>query len=217
MTDKPTRVLDAGGGQGQMSAIWAAAGHSVTLVDAAEPMLQQAQLLLDERQLSQRVTLHHSTLQAYLPGAPQFSRILCHAVLEWTRDPRALVQQLAARLTPDGVLSLMFYNRHSLVLRNAMGGILVKLQQDKLAGDGRKLTPTNPIDPAAAYSWLEQAGLTIELKRGVRCLFDYMPRITQRAADFDDIIALERPLREQEPYRHMARYIHVVARRSAPA
>jgi len=207
----PLQVLDAGGGQGQMAAIWAARGHRVTLVDAAQPMLAEADTLLRHHGVRDRVCLHHQPLQAFLPQAPRYDLVLCHAVLEWTRDPRQLLTLLAERLAPGGRLSLMFYNRHSLVLRNAMGGILHKIQQDKLAGDGRKLTPINPIDPDTLYRWLEDADLSVQSRRGVRCLFDYMPRVTQRAAQFDEIMALERPLRGQQPYVHLARYIHVMA------
>ena len=207
----PLQVLDAGGGQGQMAAIWAARGHQVTLVDAAQAMLDEADKLLQERQLADQVTLHHQTLQSFLPQAPCYDLVLCHAVLEWTRDPRQLVALLADRLEPGGRLSLMFYNRHSLVLRNAMGGILSKIREDKLAGDGRKLTPITPLDPDTLYQWLGAAGFAITACHGVRCLFDYMPRITQRSADFEQIMALERPLRNQQPYLHLARYIHVLA------
>lgn len=208
------KVLDAGGGQGQMAAIWAKRGHCITLVDAAAPMLQEAQQLLEQQELLQQVELLHQPLQTYLPQAPAFDLVLCHAVLEWTRDPQQLIQLLAGCLPPGGKLSLMFYNRHSLVLRNAMGGILGKIREDKLAGDGRKLTPINPIDPDTLYGWLGAAGFSISTIQGVRCLFDYMPRITQRAADFEQIMAMERPVRGQQPYLHLARYIHVMAEKA---
>lgn len=48
--------------------------------------------------------------------------ILFHAVLEWVADPRSVLQTLWSVLRPGGVLSLMFYNAHGLLMHNMVAG-----------------------------------------------------------------------------------------------
>lgn len=209
----PCRVLDAGGGLGHMSRWFAAADHQVTLLEPAENMLKAAAKLDQEAGLEQRITTVQSTLSAYTKCAEpaSFEVILCHAVLEWLQDPHAAITELEHLLAPGGRLSLMFYNQHSLVLRNALRGNLKKVKRADWKGDGKGLTPFQALLPEQVYSWLEQQGLQVELTSGIRCFYDYLPAKARDTYAFDDILELELNHYRQQPYTHMARYIHVLA------
>ncbi len=214
LRDQPVlSILDAGGGQGHMSRWFAAAGHRIVLCDSSRPMLDRALQLNKAEGLSDRIRLEHAEIMDFCRQQQSYDLILCHAVLEWSEQPRQLLGKLTTQLKPGGRLSLMFYNRHSLVLRNALRGNLRKVRRGDWRGDGKGLTPMQPIDPDQLYGWLEQDGLHIDALSGIRCFYDYLPLKVRQTYDFNDILELERVHYRQQPYIHMARYIHVLATR----
>ena len=213
---QPMTILDAGGGQGHMSRWFAGAGHQLDLFDASKEMLAKADLLNKDAGLSNNIELHHSTIEQFCQSRKdQYQMLLCHAVLEWLEDPFTLLNNLLDHLSPGGTLSLMFYNQHSLVLRNALRGNLRKVKRADWRGDGQGLTPYQPIAPDHIYAELSAAGLTINQLSGIRCFYDYLPVKVRQTYEFDDILELEIDHYRQQPYIHMARYIHVIATKSA--
>lgn len=209
-------ILDAGGGLGNMSRWLAEAGHTITLIDAAEAMLVEAKKLNQQEGLADLIRLEHSTISDFVhTQQPQarYDLILCHAVLEWLEQPELAIEQLSGLLADGGTLSLMFYNQHSLVLRNALRGNLRKVKRADWSGDGKGLTPYQALLPETVYQWLENNGLNIELTSGIRCFFDYLPKHVKENYDMTDLLDLERDHYRTEPYIHMARYIHVSAKK----
>ncbi len=212
----PLTILDAGGGQGHISRWFARQGHQVVLCDASAPMLEKAAALNQQAGLAERIQLQHLSVAQFCQGNRQaFDLILCHAVLEWVQQPQLLLQQLLPQLKVGGWLSLMFYNRHSLVLRNALRGNLRKVKRADWRGDGRGLTPYQPLDPEQVYQWLDALSVEVEQLSGIRCFYDYLPAKVKQDYRFEDILELERDHYQQQPYIHMARYIHLLGRRRA--
>ncbi len=204
-------VLDAGGGQGQLAGWCAKQGHRLVLCDISATMLEEAKQRAETEGLQSQFEFIHSPITEYCQQEPrQFDLILCHAVLEWVADPNALLTSLEQRLKPGGQLSLMFYNRHSIVLRNALRGNFRKALSPNLDGDGTGLTPTNPCDPQQIEALLEALNLQLKSRAGVRCFYDYLPLPVRKNYSFDDILELERRFRQQPPYVQMARYIHLI-------
>ena len=209
---KKLRVLDAGGGLGQMSARLVALGHEVVLVEPAAPMLARAQQQFAEAGLtSSGVQCVQTSIQA-LPQAlpPQtFDLVVCHAVLEWLVDPLETLAQLLPWIAPSGYLSLAFYNRESIVWKNLLKGNVDRARAADKAGDAGSLTPISPQSAPQVLVWLAQQGMAVTQVTGVRCLHDYLfPGVKIEA---DTLLALERELGRQEPYKWLGRYIHVVA------
>ncbi len=207
-------ILDAGGGQGHISRWFAEQGHQLDLCDASEQMLHSARQINLEQGLAEQIRLHHSNIEQFChQKSSRYDAVICHAVLEWSESPEHLVRQLCATLKPGGSLSLMFYNQHSLVLRNALRGNLRKVKRADWRGDGKGLTPYQPLDPEQVYQWLEQQSINIDLKSGIRCFYDHLPLKVKQTYAFEDILELERNHYRQQPYIHMARYIHVLGRK----
>ena len=211
---RPLRVLDAGCGLGQMTAVVAALGHRVVSCDLSQAMLAEAQLAVaaTNPDLLTNVQFIHSSLQAldsHLAHEP-FDIVIFHAVLEWMEEPREGLQSLLRWLAPGGTLSLMFYNLHSLVFKNLLRGNFRKLDDKDFRGDPGGLTPISPLDPADVESWLAEAGLTLFGKRGIRSFYDYMDHAMQHkklAIPLDEIVRMEKHYGTQEPYRSLARYL----------
>ncbi|WP_421865541.1 methyltransferase domain-containing protein [Motiliproteus sp.] len=210
--DRELLILDAGGGQGQFARHCAALGHRVILCDLSEQMLEAADQLNREQGLEDRIELVNSPIETFCYQDPRkFELILCHAVLEWVPASEPVLQALSQRLTDTGCLSLMYYNRHSIVLRNALRGNFRKALSDQFGGDGGGLTPTHAREPKQIDAQLAALGMRIEAQHGVRCFYDYLPPKVRQTYAFEDILELEQRFRDQLPYCQMARYIHLIA------
>ncbi len=215
----PRRILDIGGGMGQLSLRLLALGYEVLLCDPSEKMLDHAReaasLLPPDQQ--QRLTIQRCTLQqAANSWNDTFDIVLCHAVLEWLAEPLSAIQDLNCLVKPGGHLSLMFYNLHSINLRNLIRGNFKKVKSGELAGYKNSLTPINPLEPEDVYSALTRSGFIDLGRAGVRVFSDYLTREISENRSFEDTLELEMQFSAQEPYISIARYIHVMAKKPSP-
>lgn len=212
---RPLQVLDAGGGLGQM-AIWLAQhGHQVVLAEPSAEMLQRAATTIAAAGLQDAIHLVQASVQELVAqNCGTFDLITFHAVLEWLAEPRAVLEQLLSHLKPDGWLSLMFFNHHSSVMRRLIAGDLETVRQGKIASDGQRgLAPISPLKPDEVLSWLAPLGLELHTWSGVRCFYDYMYRDVRKAAKLAEVLPLERRYSQQEPWRSLARYQHMLCRK----
>lgn len=117
------RVLDAGGGEGQTAIKMAERGHQVILCDLSAQMIDRAKQAAEAKGVSDNMQFIHCAAQDVASHLETpVDLILFHAVLEWVADPRSVLQTLWSVLRPCGVLSLMFYNAHGLLMHNMVAG-----------------------------------------------------------------------------------------------
>ena len=211
---RPLRILDAGGGEGHMACQLAALGHQVLLCDLSAEMIQRAKAAALEKGVSHNMQFVQSAAQDITQHLEQpVDLILFHAVLEWVADPRSVLQTLWSVLRPGGVLSLMFYNAHGLLMHNMVAGNFDYVQAGMPKKKKRTLSPDYPRDPAQVYLWLEEAGWQIMGKTGVRVFHDYLREKHQQRDCYEALLELETRYCRQEPYITLGRYIHVTARK----
>jgi S-adenosylmethionine-dependent methyltransferase len=211
---RPLRILDAGGGAGQMACRLAALGHQVTLCDLSAEMVARARQAAEQKGVSGNMHFIHCSAQEvvhYLESPVDL--ILFHAVLEWVSDPRSMLDILWSCLKPGGALSLMFYNANGLLLHNMVAGNFAYVQQGMAKRKKRTLSPDNPLRPEQVYDWLEQIGWLITGKTGVRVFHDYLREKQQQRECFEQLLALETAYCRQEPWISLGRYIHVTAQK----
>ncbi|SDK13834.1 methyltransferase domain-containing protein [Microbulbifer yueqingensis] len=212
------KVLDAGGGQGQFALDLAAAGHQVTLADISAEMLAQAQELAAERRVQQAVRFVHGPLQELSGRDGDNDLVLCHAVLEWLQQPREALLHLAQLLRPRGYLSLTFYNRRALEFRLLQRGSFRQLDRNVdsgyWGGHPGSLTPDNPLLPEWVQDWVAQAGLAVVAHSGIRCFNDYMTPSIRDKLPAQAIVEKELAYSQRDPYRQLARYVHLLCRRA---
>jgi S-adenosylmethionine-dependent methyltransferase len=205
-------ILDAGGGTGQLSVRFAKCGHHIVLNDISAEMLKLAQVSYHKNGIPEnRFQLLHQPIQN-LPDKfnHQFDIVLLHAVLEWLAEPPRVLEYLDRYLKPGGVLSLMFYNKHSIIFRNLLHGNFRKLKTDNFSGEGRSLTPLNPLQPEDVYAWIDALGYSLIRKSGIRVFSDNMrPEIKKQRTE-TDLVEMEERYCRTEPYLSLARYIHVM-------
>ena len=205
-------ILDAGGGTAQLSVKFAHGSHHVVVNDISAEMLKLAEASFHENLISDQLyQLLHQPVQSLADNYFQhFDLILFHAVLEWLAEPEKVLQCIDRYLKPGGVLSLMFYNKHSIILRNLLHGNFKKLKTDNFSGEGRSLTPLNPLDPEDVYAWMAALGYQQLSKSGIRVFSDNMrPEVKQQRTE-DDLLEMEEYYCRKEPYVSLGRYIHVM-------
>lgn len=105
----------------------------------------------------------------------------------------------------------MFFNANGLVMRNAVLGNFQLAIPGLKRRRQRSLSPQYPLDPPTVYGWLEQMGLSISGKTGVRVFHDYMKNKQQQVDEFAELLALEQRYCRQEPFISLGRYVHVMA------
>lgn len=215
---KPLRVLDAGGGFGQFAGMFASLGHEVTLCDLSSEMLRRAAALHEQAYPGCSMDYVHGAIQQ-LAQQPEhqagYDIVLCHAVLEWVEEPMSLVAALQQLAKPDGLLSLMFYNVHSLIYRNLIRGNFRKverLEAGDFSIDTDTLTPMNPLKPLDVREQLVKLGMQPMAESGVRVIYDYMAKPAQQARTLEDIITMELRYSQREPFRSQGRYYHILAK-----
>ncbi len=220
-TGDPPRVLDAGGGSGELALRLVQRGYRVWLLDYAPAMLDQARraarTLSDQAQA--RLTLCQMTAdevtRSFAPGS--FDVITCHTLVEYLPEPHDTLRELASLLRDGGLLSLSFVNRHAEVLRQVWkqddpAGALDKVESGcfcaRLFGISARAYTAEEVT-----AWLVEFGLTVVASRGVRAFADYVP--DERLDDpafFAELLRLEQAAAGRSPYRLIARYVHLLAR-----
>jgi S-adenosylmethionine-dependent methyltransferase len=215
--EKPLRVLDAGGGQGQFSLCLAQAGHQVVICDISAEMLKLAQEEVCARGLQGNVEFVHCAIQelpAHYSSAVQgFDVVLCHAVMEWVANPPELLACLNQYLKPEGFLSLTFYNVHSLIYKNLLRTNFKKIHEQDYGGARGSLTPINPLDPESVFSWVNQLPFDVLCTSGIRVFHDYIFDHENRERDPESVIALELAFSRKLPYQMLGRYIHMLMKK----
>jgi len=211
---EPLDIWDAGCGLGQMALWLAEEKHRLTCCDISYKMLERAKASF--MTAGQTADFFKMPSQELANRLPQQDLVLFHAVIEWLANPLETLEIIADRVKPDGHLSLLFFNYHSFVYRNAMKGgwrFPFLLEKSKWFGKGKKLTPPHPQKPEVLIAWLESQGFTIENITGIRVFHDYIEKEVLQASSMEELLALEYEYCREPTYRTMGRYVHILARK----
>ena len=226
LPEPPARVVDAGGGTGQLAVALARCGYQVTVVDTSAAMLATcAQRAAGE---GAEVANRLATVQgdaADLPallGPASRDAAICHDLITQVDDPAAVLAALAGVLGDGGVLSLSFANRDWLVLRAGRRGEhagALRLAHGRQAGAVRDRahreagrTPAPAMTLAEVEAELERAGFEPVAASGVGVFVDGGDEDPDPAG-LAALVELERLVATREPYRSSAKTVHVVGRR----
>ncbi|WP_392551964.1 tRNA uridine 5-oxyacetic acid(34) methyltransferase CmoM [Orbus wheelerorum] len=205
------KILDAGGGQGQIACKLAKLGHDVTICDISQQMLEVAKIEAQANGVD--LNYRHCAVQDLSHDlSASFDIVICHAVLEWVVDGPDFLSSLKTLLKPNGVLSLMFYNYHGLLFRTVTLANFGYVQAGLNKRKKKTLSPNYPRNPDDVYHWLGELNFNIINKTGIRVFHDYLVDKQKQQTRFDELLELEKQFCRQEPYINLARYIHVVAK-----
>lgn len=216
----PPRVLDAGGGSGELALRLVQRGYRVWLLDYSTGMVDQARDASGDLPNELRARLSFciaSVEEAADSFAPRFfEAITCHTLLEYVPDPQAALANLSGLLGVGGLLSVSFVNRHAEVLRQVWSRHDPAGALSKLAGGAFCATlfdvPGNSYTAEEVSAWLSDLGLRVTASCGVRAFADYVP--PERLDDPDYLVSLlrlEKAVANRPPYSLLARYVHLLA------
>jgi len=216
----PARVVDAGGGTGQLAVALARRGYQVTVVDTSAAMLATcAQRAAGE---GAEVGARVATVQgdaADLPallGPASRDAAVCHDLITQVDDPAAVLAALAGVVGDGGVLSLGFANRDWLVLRagrRGEHGSALRLAHGRQAGSFQGASAAAPaMTLEEVEAELERAGFQPVAASGVGVFVDSGDDDPDPAG-LNALVELENLVAAREPYRSSARTVHVVGRR----
>jgi S-adenosylmethionine-dependent methyltransferase len=217
------RALDLGCGTGAAAARLARLGIDVILLDSSATMLALAERTIVEAGVSDKITVKRGDAAqlADIFQMESFDIILCHNLLEYVDDPGAVLRG-AVRVMRDSSAIL------SVLVRNQAGEVLkAVLQTGDLAAAEHNLTAewgqeslyggrVRLFTPEALEAIVKDASLTINARRGVRVIADYLPAQTFRSAEYERIFALERKLGKRREFFGVARYMHCLASCATP-
>jgi SAM-dependent methyltransferase len=181
-------------------------------------MLDYAKRAAQKAGVAERIALKHgdaSELAAFETGS--FDLILCHNVLEFVDDPRALLHSAARALrSPLGIVSVLVRNQAGEVLKAALvNGDLAASECSLSAEWGDESLYGGKVrlfTAASLRELLAEASFTVTAERGVRVLADYLPPKVSRNGDYERIFELERKLGSRPEFAAVARYTHCLAR-----
>lgn len=218
---RPLLALDLGCGTGAIAVRLARLGLHVTLLDTSVPMLDFAERAAREAGVAQRIALKHgdaAQLENLFPAAP-FDVILCHNILEYVEDPRAVLRSAARALRdPSGIISVLVRNQAGEVLKAGIhDGDLATAERNLTAEWGHESLYGGKVRLFTAKSlqaMLLESSLAVTTERGVRVMSDYLPPKVSRKDEYERIFALESKLGRRAEFAAIARYIHCVARRA---
>lgn len=210
------RILDIGGGAGQMALLLAADDHDVTILDPSPAMLDLARDHVAEAEVGDRV---HMLLGGFEEAARlaaedgSFDAVLCHAVAPYVSDVDALLDAVVSAAMVGGIVSFVVKNRDALAMRPAFErrweDALLAFDAD---GDAGGLGVRNK---AHGREEIEQAllerGADVDAWYGVRVFSDAIGHAD--LVDIDTILPVEREAAARDPYRAVARLLHLVATR----
>ncbi|WP_028975209.1 methyltransferase domain-containing protein [Spirochaeta cellobiosiphila] len=214
--DKPLRVLDAGGGLGQFSRLLAKeGGHHILHIDISSEMLKKAEQEADVQGLKDLITFKKISIQE-LPSIVEesFDLILFHGVIEWMEEQEQSLENLKKVLKDDGHLSLLFYNRDRLILKNGVNAHFKRIHTGDYIGKrtGNVLTPTHPLRESEVKLWLSELKFDILSKGGIRIFYGLFSNGDEFEDRIDQLKIVEWTYCRIEPYASIAQHIHFVCK-----
>ncbi len=211
-----SRVLDAGGGQGQLARRIAALGHSVVLMDLSQEMLTLAQQQAEQQGLAAQFNYLHGPIQTLAQHElGQFELVLCHAVLEWVAEPLPVLSSLFAAVQPGGYLSLAFFNHQAAEFHNLVAGNFDNIGQAMTSRKVRRvrMVPQNPLHNETVLEQARMVGFELVEQAGVRVIHDYLRDKSLQQTELERLIELEIEFCRRPLYRELGRYTHLLLKR----
>ncbi len=210
-SEQPLSVLDAGCGMGLMSEWFAKCGHQVFACDSSEVMVAETQKRLANYPDSQceQITIQSLTDKE----TSQYDVVMCHAVLEWVADQDELLHTLSKLVKPNGHLSLMFYNAWAREMAQLVYGNFDYIDKNYQVRQRVKLNPHRPAFPDKVERQLNQNGLSVISRSGIRIFYDIMRNKEHYQQFPEDIIRHELRVSQQYPYWQMGRYVHLLCQK----
>ncbi|ONH24545.1 SAM-dependent methyltransferase [Pseudofrankia asymbiotica] len=225
----PARIVDVGGGTGVQALALARLGYDVTICEPDERMVDEATraFATAPKEIRDRIRLVQcGAFEVADRVGTGFDATLCHGVIMFVPETEALLRALVRLTRPGGTISIVGKNGPGLALRAGLQGrwrdVLTQLAENG-DGAGNGALPPEPVvlgpapansadDPSLIRSVLVAEGAEPLAWYGIRTFTDHLAD-EPPTADLDDIVQAEWVAGTLDPYRQVARLVHLVHRR----
>lgn len=217
-------ILDVGGGSGVDAILFAAQGHSVSILDPSVELLSEARYNAQSAGVSERVRFYEAELasipELFPPG--YFDLILCHNVLQYVGDLRAALEAIFYPLAADGLISTICINRYSEPYRLALQQLRPDIAFEKLKTrtifSGVFKVDVRAYTAEEISQAFQEVGGTLLAQYGLRCVFDYIPNndLKSEAGFLIELERLEYAMSQTYPYYLLARFFQLIVRKVTP-
>lgn len=202
----PQRVVDLGGGTGQVAANLVQQGHRVIVVDPSPDALAATLRRARENGFDDRLTAvqgdSSDLAKVVEPGSVDV--VLCHLVLDRVDELAAALPAIDQVLAPGGRVSFVIAQRYPRLLKLALAGKLTAARE--LVDDGTLLDRSALLDQLAA------TGFTVLREQGIGVLSDHLPESASQGQQ-DELVALETRMGSDPAWLETATRLHVLAQR----
>jgi S-adenosylmethionine-dependent methyltransferase len=218
------QILDIGCGTGDVALRLANQGHAVTLLDSVGEILDLAKEKLRERDAPPAIAPRF--LRGSLEEAPDllqkrtFDLLLCHSVLEYLPSPAGTLIPVRSLLNARGFLSLVTLNGSQEPFRLIVRDHKFDEAGRALAGEGAIDSlfgiPRKGMVTEELRTQLEDLGIEVDVHEGIMVFSDYLPPgVLDDPSHFTSLHRLEVEAGSRSPFKEVARYLHLWARRTS--
>lgn len=204
---KGKRVLDFGSGFGLVASNLAKENQ----VLAVEPNEEMLALRAQDNPYQQCVG---SLEQLASLEDASFDVILCHNVLEYVEDRKAVLKEFTRLLKPDGLLSIVKHNEVGRVLQTVVFENDVQKALDLLAGQDLE---THSMGLAQAYDLdaiVEDLALEVQHYQGIRVFYGLQDnRFKVQEGWRESMLQMELAVCQESPYRDISFFQHYTLKR----
>lgn len=218
----PAHVLDIGAGDGAQGIRLARARYAVTLADPSAEMVAFARRAIDAEDAATRARLTVERLNGAEClarfGESSFEAVLCHGVVMYQDSSTPTIDVTGKLVQPGGVVSLVAKNAEALALRPALQGRWHDARsafdrREDVGGLGVRTRGDTISELTEAFRC---AGLDPLAWYGIRVLTDHLAA-SKPDDDLEPVLAAEWLAGKTDPYRSLARLLHVLGVRRARA
>lgn len=209
LNSQSMRILDAGGGTGIMTQEMLSLGHNVMFNDlSSEAVVAAKNKFAQEARCSfMQANIHE------LNDPDGYDLVICHAVLEWLKEPLAALPLLLSLVKPDGFLSLSFFNKDAHRFGNILYGNFDYVEKDMQNKNTVRLNPNNALEPQVVLEALKNLNVEIVNQAGIRCFHDYLKDKQLQQTHYDQVKKMELKYGKRSPYMWLGKYFHVILRK----
>jgi S-adenosylmethionine-dependent methyltransferase len=230
------RILDVGAGQGTQSIRLARAGHRVLAVEPDRRMrdIFAAALSAQPAEVRARVTVREGSVGnlGAVTGGQVYDAVLLLGVLMYLQASEPVIAELAAHVSPGGLLALAARTTTSAVWRPAArqdwrAALAAFGEYDSAVAEGRDMRYVNEIGAPARADDLDALmtsatahGLVLENWYGVRIAVDpeeLDPAPPSEPDELDALLDVEERLGATDPYRQLSQLAHLILRKPQAA
>lgn len=210
LQSKSLKILDAGGGMGQMTSWLSSKGHDTVLCDISSKMLEEAQKLFNKINLSNKPQIYNEPIQKLpdLFDKNSFDLILLHGVIEWMDKPFEAIDTLLPLLKKGGNMSILVHNLDKTILKWGING----QYENALSGKPRsvrKLTPFNSLSCNSMENFfVKKDCLKLISKAGIRIFHGFFSKLTKDVCS--DTFQLEKKYCHIEPFASLGEHTHYI-------